>query len=569
MKAIKYIITASVLVLAASCDINRMPQTTLTESTFWKSESDFAAASAKLLEFIPKLDRDTRADEVHTTVANAISNGSRNVPATASDWSDPYKGIYYANNIIYHAEQSGLPESAIGKYVAEARFHRAYQYFLLDKKYGGVPLLLKPTLSTTDETVTQDRATRQEVVDQILADLEYAAANLPDIDKAVWGHPSRSAALGMIVRVCLYHGTYDKYHAGTPRVTGTDYKVWLKKSIDAAETLIAEGKHGLFPTYDNNLFMFPGEGRANKENLFVRVYGPYGTTNSTFYNGGRTASFDTNIGLTRNIADMFIYTDGLPREKTKLKVKENSYNDMFVNRDPRLAAILFKVHQAGEDPFGRGEHEAFVAMRSTYSLAIKKYHERLVLAGENNHCTVDDMNLRYAEVLVSYAEALYEYNGTISDGQLDLTVNALRKRAGNPGMLTNALVSANGLSMIEEIRRERTMEFVHEGLRYDDLIRWKTAEKALTVSLYGAKYIDSENSVTRVGIASRLTDANGDIVDTHGTKMHVCDEADVYVMDFATDRRFDPDKDYLYPIPIEEITLSGHTVENFQNPGWI
>lgn len=170
------------------------------------------------------------------------------------------------------------------------------------------------------------------------------------------------------------------------------------------------------------------------------------------------------------------------------------------------------------------------------------------------------MIIRYGEVLISYAEALYEYNGSITDSQLDQTVNALRRRAGMPAMLTNAFTQANGLDMEEEIRRERTIEFIDENKRYDDIIRWKIAEKVLPVDIIGAKYT-SESSKDKEDIEARLT-ANGGML--NGKKRY--EEDDMYVLEFAEDRRFDPAKDYLYPVPLKEITLSGNNVT--QNPGW-
>lgn len=93
--------------------------------------------------------------------------------------------------------------------------------------------------------------------------------------------------------------------------------------------------------------------------------------------------------------------------------------------------------------------------------------------------TVDKMLIRYAEILLSYSEALYEYNDQITDEQLNATINLIRKRAGFNMPLTNEFVKTKGLSMIDEIRRERIVEFIDEGLHYDDIIRWKTAEKSL------------------------------------------------------------------------------------------
>lgn len=234
---------------------------------------------------------------------------------------------------------------------------------------------------------------------------------------------------------------------------------------------------------------------------------------------------------------------------------EKSFNDIFVNRDPRLAMTLYKIDENAY----KGPYIPF-SNQSGYGYSLKKGF----ILNEwttNGKETVDKMLIRYAEVLISYAEALYEYNGSITDAQLDLTVNALRKRVGFNVKLTNSFVTQNGLDMLNEIRRERTVEFIDENMRYDDIIRWKIAEKVLPTYILGAKFVDTETSKQRSDMAGRLTDSNGML---NGKK--VCDEPDIYVIEKAEDRVFNPSKDYLYPIPINEISLSGGAV--IQNPGW-
>jgi hypothetical protein len=171
------------------------------------------------------------------------------------------------------------------------------------------------------------------------------------------------------------------------------------------------------------------------------------------------------------------------------------------------------------------------------------------------------MLIRYAEILVTYAEALYEYNGSITNEQLERTINPIRRRAGFDVKLTNEFVSVNGLDMLEEIRRERTVEFIDENFRFDDIIRWKIAEKVLPQYIVGAKFVESETSKERSNLQARLTDANGML---NGVKVY--DQEDMYVIELKESRRFDPKKDYLYPIPLNEIALTNNAIT--QNPGW-
>ena len=335
-----------------------------------------------------------------------------------------------------------------------------------------------------------------------------------------------------------------------------DYRAHLKKAIDAADIMMhVDKKHDLYPDF-GALFTYDGEGRQNRENVFVRIYGPneapVNTNNQTHSN---SRQMENTVTVTRNMVDYFLYTDGLPREKSPLRISpEQGFDDVFENRDPRLGMTVYRT---GEEGY-KGAYIPF-SFRNGYNLKkgfIMKDWSNL------NAEAVDKMVIRYAEVLISYAEALYEYNGNITDGQLDETVNALRRRAGMPAMLTNAFVAANGLDMLEEIRRERTVEFIDENKRYDDIIRWKIAEKVLPAYLLGARLSAKEVESGKVDELKNRITLNGGMY--NGKK--VCDEDSIYVLELAEDRRFDPDKDYLYPVPLQEITLSGNNVT--QNPGW-
>ncbi|MGY0036355.1 RagB/SusD family nutrient uptake outer membrane protein [Pedobacter sp. NJ-S-72] len=159
----------------------------------------------------------------------------------------------------------------------------------------------------------------------------------------------------------------------------------------------------------------------------------------------------------------------------------------------------------------------------------------------NGNANVHKPLIRYAEVLLIYAEAKYEIDGAITDEDLNLTVNALRTRAGLTVKLTNSFVIANNLNMREEIRRERTVELALEGFRYTDLMRWRTAETVLPKTLLGAKY----NVTEWVGTTAASLNLNAD---------------KILVVEDASKRTFDPARDYLYPVPLQEISLSGNNV---------
>jgi hypothetical protein len=181
-------------------------------------------------------------------------------------------------------------------------------------------------------------------------------------------------------------------------------------------------------------------------------------------------------------------------------------------------------------------------------------------------CT-DRIVIRWGEMLISYAEALYEINGSITDAQLDETVNALRNRVGFAVPLTNAFAAANGLDIREEIRRESTVELMAENRRYTDIIRWKIAETVLPKALVGAKFNETEafNGYAQAADPSfpdLFTDASGKI---GGVQEYDYPEASIRIAEKSNTRCFDPAKDYFYPIPSYEIAQSDGNI--IQNPG--
>ena len=540
------------LMLFTGCELDRLPETTLADNTFWQSETDLRGACNKLYVDLPGFDHDRRADDIIGTSANGTSSGNWSLPSTSGDWSNPYNRIGVCNNIISKGGNAPLTDAQKNRWLAEAYFFRAFHFFDLVKKYGDVPLILKAFDSTSDPEIMMPRTPREEVIQQCYSDLRFAEEWLPDIDAvssdADWGRVSKSAARALMMRIGLYEGTFAKYHG-----LSSDPKAHLKVAVDAAERIINSGKHALYPDYQK-LFYFDGEGRQNKENVFVKVYGPNGAGATIAH--GNSRQLENGVSITRQAIDQYLYTDGLPREKSSLAlIPETHYDDVFENRDPRLAMTIYhkdeEAYKGGYTPFNNQHGNGY---------GIKKGF-MLDEWTTNSRETVDKMVIRYAEVLLSYAEALYELNGNITDEQLNLTVNAVRARSGFDAKLTNSFAQQNGLNILDEIRRERLVEFMDEGLRYNDIIRWKIAEKVLPVTMLGLKYNEDDTSAQREDLQSRLTTEGGMY---KGKK--VCDQADIFVIEEADTRSFNPARDYFYPIPTYEIATSEGNV--VQNPGW-
>lgn len=548
LKQLPIYITLAAALVAGCKKLDRLPETNFTDTDFWNTENDLINAANRMYQQLDARWIDNRADDALNQNPDQISTGNRPVPNQSGDWSDRYDEIFTANNILEKGARAKVSDAVRNRYFAEARFFRAYAYSQLVTRYGDVPLLLK-TLDFNSPELYMPRTPREQVVAAVYADLDFAAQWLPrraDLPAAQYGRVTRSTAWALKARMALYEGTRGKFHNASGNWQGH-----LQAAVDAAQNVMGEG-HTLFANY-GNLFLEPGEGAANTENIFVKIFGVSNTNLILGHNNSRDLE-NGRMAPTRNLLRQYLYSDGLPAWTTENtpsstrsvhfvpEANEASYNTVFDNRDPRVAFTFFR---SGEQAY-QGAWIPRTSLGSRTAYAPKKGFSRTDQT-INNAGTLDRILIRYAEVLLIYAEAKYELNGSITDADLNLTVNALRTRVGFAPRLTNAFVTTNNLSMREEIRRERTVELALEGFRYDDLIRWKTAETVMPKEILGAKFIAAE----WVG-----TNANSLTLNADG----------VLVAEAAGTRRFRNDRDYLYPVPFNEITLSRGNV--VQNPNW-
>ncbi|AQG79366.1 RagB/SusD family nutrient uptake outer membrane protein [Spirosoma montaniterrae] len=523
------------LLLLASCEVDRLPETAISDDVFWRSEADLKQAANYLYTWMPSFNNaDVWSDDAFGLASNGVSDGSRLPPATDGGYNIPYALIRAANNIIEKAPRASTASvSAIERYTAEARFFRALGYFQLVQRYGGVPLILK-TLTDASPELQQPAATREQVVDQMYQDLDFAALKLPtptQLGNADYGRISNTAALAFKARVALFEGTRAKFHTyGEPAKH-------LNVALAAAKAVIDSRQHDLFGNYFN-LFQYEGEGRQNRENVMVRQFGVSLTDRVSTHGFYRGTLENGNMNPTKVLVDAYLMKDGLPITKSPLYKTPTTTLEIFANRDNRLSETVMK----------RGD--PMMATKPVFDVANLAFNKTGYMF--RKFANIDDWNtqasridypvLRYAEVLLTYAEADFELDNQISDADLELTVNRLRTRGGI-AKLTNAFVAANGLDMREELRRERRVELAMEGFRYWDLIRWKTAETELPKPVLGIYFFKSEFPPATVN----LTPDNFVLVQT------------------ANFRKFDPARDYLFPLPINELSLNPALK---QNPGW-
>ncbi|CAZ98073.1 RagB/SusD family nutrient uptake outer membrane protein [Zobellia galactanivorans] len=557
-KLYNYIILVVLLISGCTKDLDLYPLDSISDATFWETADDFKLASNNLYYSLSqqKIEADVESEIAYFT-DNSISNGTYVVSDTDDKWNTPYTYIRQCNKIFAEAENSGKLEDAdVKRFVAEAKFFRAWNYWMLFRLYGGVPLI-KDVPDIDSEGLYDARATRKETVDFMLQDLTDATLDLPlksSLASADVGRITKGAALSLKARIALFEGTWGKYH-------GTGDGGYLDVAIASASEVI-----------DSNEFsLFTGKGAESYRYLFIEEGddSPESILDSRYEVNVRGQNFsDRILGgeyiPTKKLADEYLCTDGLPIDKSDDFNGYDTRTSEYENRDPRMEMTFVRpgssvVWSLFPEPIESWPF--FPSRNGNTGYMTNKYRSENEFGNttQQNQFGWDTHVIRYAEVLLIYAEALYEKNGSISDIDLDKSINVIRDRVGMLP-LKNTFVSSNGLDMKEEIRRERTVELALEGYRYDDLRRWKIAEEVLPQTVLGIKIVgsqwgtdpiiindDDKNIYLKEDYQSR-TDANGFLI-----------------VEPSERRYFDEGKHYLRPLPTREININPKLE---QNPGW-
>ncbi|HEX6427075.1 MAG TPA: RagB/SusD family nutrient uptake outer membrane protein [Niastella sp.] len=509
----------------------------------------------------------------------SYGRGSITVPTDDKYWDNAYAYIRAINIVLKKAEGYPGKKEEIKQYIAVSKFFRAWQYFFLLKRFGGVPLITTvPDIEGSE--LSAPRNSRYEVVDQILADLNEAVAGLPTeqaIPTTEKGHVSRWAAEAFKARVLLYEATWRKYTGTTTDFTGStgaagdQVSTFLTEAIALAKDVMQKGGYKLWnynsTTGINNrssyyLFCIDGSG-SNPAGLDKTTNNEFilkGMYDFNLRPGGINLSHTVQTYMlpNRKMMDMYVCTDGLPISKS---TKFQGYNDVskeYVDRDYRMLSYAFGK---GSAPLAKSIKLDGKLGYTNFKFSAYNYPTYRA----NNQEAQDYPHLRLAEVYLIFAEALYEKNGAISDADLNISINLLRARAGI-APLTNSLVSSNGLNMLEEIRRERTVELYGECTRYDDLKRWGVAEYSLNQNIcgmvvgdatYTTDFKDAGGNPTALYIPRNYE--KGGVSETNVTTP--AGDVKAILIDPAANRNFKR-KHYLYPLPLRQIQLNPNLVQN-------
>ena len=546
MKKFIYIFLIT-LIFSGCQDLDLTPENLLSDGSLWNRSEDFETGVNLLYPGIGEHTSDLDSDIAFANSPNSISNGTRTAPATSTFYNDSYRDIRRCNFLIDRAIVNGFEDD---RFVAEARWFRALFYARLVEVYGDVPFYTE-AIDPASEALFDVRTPREAVVDFLIRELKEIAPLLPlqsELSSAELGRITRGAADALRARIALSEGTWIKYH-GTPGNANER----LDEAISASQAVISSGEYELFndgPDPDQSYrFFFMEVGNDSREQIVARRYDMNSLHN--FTNGVR----DGNNTSTRKLADMYLCTDGLPIEQSPLFQGRALMIDEFQNRDRRMVATIippgtFAIDRLDQDGTG-ADFPTPVWDQSWYDNY--KYISEFYFDATGGSVFFYHM-LRYAEVLLINAEALYEQNGNITDTQLDATINLLRARAGVAN-LTNSFATANSLDMLAEIRRERTVELAHEGFRRNDLRRWKTAEVEMPMALMGAQFGGTEFETVMLPDGGGLRYPDPPLQDANGN----------VIVEPASQRSFDPARDYLDPLPAEELVINPNLV---QNPNW-
>lgn len=572
---IKYLfIFAAGLSLHSCLDLE--PQDQLGENKMWQTANDYLVFANNFYGWTADFSSVVRAGGYHNDLssdlmtaasADVISQGNNTQPSSDGVYTGDYAHIRRCNMLLQRAAGYSKPDE-IKQYVGEAYFFRAYSYYDLLRTFGNVIITTEP-LTIDDPKMQVEQDDRSKVIDLIVSDLNKAIENLPDfkaLTSAENGRLSKQAAQAFLSRVALYEGTWQKFHQGGDAARA---KELLNTAASAAKAVIDSKEFWLFGTDEKTKvlgdsaqkYMFILENDKsnpagiqkvdNHEYIFSRRHDQ--TLAAIGWNITKTC-IDNVQWITSKFANMYLCTDGLPVDKSSKFKGYSTLTSEWQNRDNRMRYTLLEpgtryfTNMTPRTNWDATDYAGKTLLASPHGSGYmhqKWASERACSDGQEAY---DYPIIRYAEVLLNYVEAVYERDGKIGDDDLAY-LNQVRLRVNQDnGMpaLTNAFVSENGLDMRTEIRRERTIELFQEGFRLDDLKRWATAVEEMNKPLLGVKFTGTEfEQKWSGGKPSQPTDADGRLI-----------------MD--SNRKW-TDKNYLFPLPSDQLTLN---VNLKQNAGW-
>lgn len=583
---------------------------------FWKSETDLELyANGFIQKMIPgdgtitrgDIDADYCAVDIATDLLRPDGNVSPDNQGgwTESSWTNLRRVNYMLDNM--HRCRGRVSDEVYNHYEGVARFWRAWFYYDKVRTFGAVPWY-DFTISASDkEALTKPRDSREYVMDKVLEDLTFASTYCLADAKYTKGSAliNKWVALAFKSRVCLYEGTFRKYHSREPSsdkpwqndVYNADNK-FLREAAAAAKEIMDKGPFSLVTGDVKTAYrsLFTSAGLLTQEVIFGREYSKelsaFHETSWYYY----SPTYGTKIAMTKKFMNTYLTTKGTPFTDID-GYKTIDFIHEFDGRDARMAQTVispsYQMKISGRTvPYSpnwkvtrTGYHPIKWSIDDDADNVLSK-------AASWNSLPI----IRYAEVLLNYAEAKAEL-GSLSPDDLNITVNEIRSRVGMPALTMrdldkqpdwylsseeygypNVTGSNEIVNAILEIRRERTVELIQEGFRLQDLYRWKAGyciDQAISGMYFpgpGEYKLAGKETADLILYAAGSTKPQGgegvsvyelgsDIILSEGNKGYV------YYHKTVENLRtpFNEERDYLYPIPSGERSLNPNLT---QNPGW-
>ena len=554
MKYLIQSILVAVTLLTVSCNdyLDRFPKDSFSEPTFFKTENDLIYYANQFYGSLPvqRMDNDNNSDNMVPQNINTFLAGTYTVPGSGGGWaSGDWANIRSCNYFLEH--YSRAETSFKERYAGEVRFFRALFYWYKVVNFGDVPLLLK-ALDDNSEELYGPREKREKVMDEVvLEDLKFAVANLPEKNQAAAGRLHKDAARALMSRICLWEGTYRKYR----NIEGAD--TYLDACVKASEELMDAGydinSTGNTDEDYRNLFI-QKDLRSNPEAIFYRAY----ITDKNTHNYTRQAS-ENNTGMSKDFVDSYLFLDdGKPIGLTSHPYDDSTPAKECEGRDPRYTQTIATPGFIMTLPDLAVNLPAIGTSRTSTGYWNIKGRSSDLAQFNADKSDLDLFIFRYAEVLLNYAEAKYELTGSLTIAELDKSINLIRDRVGMPHLTTNPDADPNAVNygytvapLLYEIRRERRIELVGEGFRFNDIIRWKAG-----------KLIEGVKTIRGMKLTDELRSQYAD----PSSLNNIAVDDDYYIIVYpsiATTRKWN-DKSYLYPLPTDEKDRCHYE----QNPGW-
>lgn len=557
--------------LFAGCDLTLLPQDSMSPNNYFKTATELELWTNSFYTMFdtPESAIGSNDDtEIDKNIPDYIA-GTRSA-ATESGWTwTQLRKINY-----YFAHSSNCPDEAVRRqYDGVAHFFRAYFYFVKVRRYGDVPWYDTVLESDDEASLKRPRDDRGWVMDRVIEDFDAAADMLPgrhDVSRV-----TRWTALAFKSRAALYEGTFRKYHG-----LG-DAEKYLQIAADAAAEFLAQSGYTLYEQGDEPYReLFYSDDAKAEEVVIARLY------NKADLNLGHdiqhTISGDSH-SFTRRFMNHYQTADG-KRITEREGYATASYLEETAKRDPRMAQTVLcpGYKQVGASRTTVNNLSSFTGYTPI------KYVSTAAHDG-GDQCTADFPLMRSAEVMLNYAEALAEL-GTLTQADLDISVNLIRKRAKMPALkmadanadpdpmleayYPNVTRSAN-TGVILEIRRERTVELAFEGYRVWDMFRWKEGLQLVNSPnpYYGCyfpgpgAYDMDGDGVADVELYKSAPTSNAPTKKMLGTDVVLSEGDSGYMVAFGSVVcTWNEQRDYLWPIPADQRVLTGGRLT--QNPGW-